>query len=120
MSSQKDEKKEVAAFVNVNDPTFLAVKGFIEDKFAAKSYVKNLAQAIVVTYQKHGTVNLRCIGAGAVNHAVKAMIIAFGDSKKKGIDLYFLPSFATVQFESGEDRTAIVFNVCDFSPKNSQ
>ena len=100
-----------ANFVNADDPAFLAVKGHFDDKFDAKQYIKQLAQAVFVVYQKHDTAKLRCIGAASLNNAVKAVIIASGEAKKKGFNLATVQSFTTVQFNENEERTAILLEV---------
>ena len=107
---EKDVKKKTV-FANASDPAFLAVKGHFDDREDAKVFIKNLAGAIFVVFQKFETVKLRCIGAAALNNAIKAHIIASGEAKKKGITLALVPSFTTVTFDGGEDRTAIVLEV---------
>lgn len=52
-------------------------------------------------YDGHKPV-LRAIGAGAVNQAVKACVIARGYVATRGIDLVIRPGFANVQGENGE------------------
>ncbi|MFW6129647.1 MAG: stage V sporulation protein S [Atribacterota bacterium] len=100
-----------ANFVNSDDPAFLAVKGHFDEKEDAKRYIKQLAQAIFVVFQKHETAKLRCIGAASLNNAVKAVIIASGEAKKKGFNLALVPSFTTVQFDNNEERTALLCEV---------
>ncbi|MCX6723187.1 MAG: stage V sporulation protein S [Candidatus Staskawiczbacteria bacterium] len=95
-------------FVDSDDPTFLAVKGYFENKIEAKNYIKNLAKAILVVYQKHNKVNLRCVGAASVNNATKALARARDESK---LNLVSAPSFTSVTFDGDVDRTAIVSTV---------
>jgi len=102
-----------AKFIDSDDPTFLAVKGHFEDKEEAKTYIKNLAKAIAVVFQKHTVVNLRCIGAASLNNAIKAQIIAAGEISKKGVTLVGIPSFTTVIFNGNEERTAIVLQIIE-------
>ena len=109
MTNSKDDKMK---FVNSDDPAFLAVKGHFDNKEDAKDFVKGLAKAISVVYQKYGSAKLRCIGAAALNNAIKATIIASGEASKKGVHFALAPSFTTVAF-SGEDRTAIVLEVVE-------
>lgn len=61
-------------------------------------------------YDGHRPV-LRAIGAGALNQALKACIIARGYVAARGIDLVVRPGFATVNGEQGEDTTAITLLV---------
>ena len=96
------------SFVDSDDPTFLAVKGYFDDKLVAKKYVKNLAKAILVVNQKHNMVKLRCIGAASLNNAIKAIIIAINEGE---LDLTITPSFTSVVFDGDVDRTAIVLQV---------
>jgi len=107
MSETRDGNRK-NSFVDSDDPTFLAVKGYFEDKLAAKSYVKNLAKAVLVVYQKHNKANLRCVGAASINNGIKAVAVAIGDSN---LDLVISPSFTSVSFDGDLDRTAIVLGV---------
>ena len=107
MAETSDGNKK-NTFVDSDDPTFLAVKGYFEDKLAAKKYVKNLSKAILVVHQKHNMVKLRCIGAAALNNAVKAVIIAINEG---GLNFVVTPSFTSVVFDGDIDRTAIVLQI---------
>lgn len=63
---------------------------------------KELAAVIShAIYDNHKPV-LRAVGAGAVNQAIKACVIARGFVATRGIDLVVKPGFATVMGESGE------------------
>jgi stage V sporulation protein S len=53
---------------------------------------------------------LRAIGAGAVNQAVKALVVAQGYVAQRGLVLANRPGFITIPLD-GEERTAIVFHV---------
>ncbi|KKC30304.1 hypothetical protein CDSM653_00655 [Caldanaerobacter subterraneus subsp. pacificus DSM 12653] len=53
---------------------------------------------------------IQAIGAGAVNHAVKAIAIARGFVAPNGIDLVMVPAFVEVEID-GEKRTAMKFIV---------
>jgi stage V sporulation protein S len=65
-------------------------------RVTAAANAKDLASAIAHgLYDGHRPV-LRAIGAGAVNQAVKALIIARGFVATRGIDLMFRPGFAEV------------------------
>jgi len=117
MSETSDGNKKKKNFVDSDDPTFLAVKGYFEDKIAAKNYVKNLAKAVLVVYQKHNKANLRCVGAASINNGVKAVAVARGDSS---LDLVISPSFTSVSFDGDLDRTAIVLNVTCLAPEEGE
>jgi len=105
------------SFVDSDDPTFLAVKGYFDDKLAAKNYVKNLAKAVLVVYQKHNKANLRCVGAASINNGIKSVAVARSES---GLDLVISPSFTSVSFDGDLDRTAIVLNVMCLAPEESE
>ena len=92
--------------VKTEDDTLLLVSGKVGDK----EYVKKLSNAISQVYHKHKAVKLRCVGAAAVNNAVKAFIISKGESQKRGDSLLLDPSFTTVSFH-GEEKTGIILEV---------
>lgn len=77
-------------------------------KIAAKSEPKAVAGALATVIRNSKGVELQAIGAGAVNQAVKAIIISRGYLSPNGIDIVFAPSFANVTID-GEERTAIRF-----------
>ena len=58
--------------------------------------------------EKHAEV--QAIGAGAVNQAVKAMVLAKNFLEQDGIDIAFVPEFVNVEID-GKVRTAIKFVV---------
>lgn len=76
----------------------------------ATSNPASLASAISHGVYDSKTVQLRAIGAGAVNQSVKAMAIAQSFVGSRGISLVFKPGFDTVSMPDG-DITAIVFRV---------
>ena len=112
MVEQTKDVSQKVAFANSEDPAFLAVKGHFDTKEDATKYVKGLAQAISVVFQKHQNVKLRCIGAGATNNALKAAAITRLDYLPKGINLVVEPDFTTVSFEDG-DRTGMLLKVVE-------
>jgi stage V sporulation protein SpoVS len=97
--------------VNAADPGLLLIKGKNGEN---KDYVKKLAHAILIVIGKFGYANLKCVGASAVNNAIKAVTIASGEAKKRGVNLVVSPSFQEANFGSGDssvEKTAIVLNV---------
>ncbi len=92
------------------DETLLLVSGSKGSKDKDKDYVKKLSNAILQVFSKHDAVKLRCVGAASLNNAVKAFIIAKGESQKKGDSLLLDPSFTTVKFK-GEEKTGIVLDI---------
>jgi len=107
-NGEKDVNKEESGQNNSN---LLLIKGNIGEKEDAKNYVKKLSQALLVVIQKYDSAKMRCVGAAAVNNAVKAEIIASGEAKKKGINLALVGSFQTVTFGKDDERTAVVLEV---------
>jgi Uncharacterized protein conserved in bacteria len=75
-------------------------------KVAADSRPPAVAGAIAGAIREQGKVDVRAIGASAVNQAVKAVAIARGYLMPEGIDIVCIPSFAEVMID-GQERTAI-------------
>jgi len=117
--TEENEVKPRGKFNDSSDPTLLAVRGQYENKDEAKVYIKGLAKAISVVFQKHQTVKLRCIGAASLNNAIKAHIIASGEASKKGVSLALIPSFTTVSLDGDLERTAVVLEVIDYDEKST-
>lgn len=74
-------------------------------KVSSKSNPVSIAGALTV-YIKEGDVELNCIGAGALNQAVKSIAIARGYVAPLGKDLICIPAFMDVTIGE-EERTAI-------------
>lgn len=81
-----------------------------ELRVAARTPTAELASAISHAIYDGKRVTLRAIGAGAVNQAVKAMVVAQGYAAQRGLMLANRPGFVSVTMD-GEERTAIVFHV---------
>ena len=79
-------------------------------KVKAVSRTAGVAGAIagVIREEKHAEV--QAIGAGAVNQAVKALVLAHSFLEQDGIDIFFVPEFVNVEID-GNMRTAIKFVV---------
>lgn len=77
-------------------------------KVSSKSTPNSVAGAIVANLKENREkkVELKCVGAGAVNQAVKAIAIARGFVSPLGKELYVVPCFDDVKIDS-EERTAI-------------
>ena len=75
-------------------------------KVSANSRTAAVAGAIagVMREQKHAEV--QAIGAGAVNQAVKALVLATGYLTNDGISIVCMPEFVEVDID-GKIRTAI-------------
>lgn len=79
-------------------------------KVRAVSRTAAVAGAIagVIRDEKHA--EIQAIGAGAVNQAIKAMVLAKNFLEQDGIEIAFVPEFVNVEID-GKVRTAIKFVV---------
>lgn len=75
-------------------------------KVASQSNPNSVAGALANTIREKGGAELQAIGAGALNQAIKAIIIARGYVAPSGIDLACVPAFTDIEI-NGEERTAI-------------
>jgi len=80
-------------------------------KVAASSKATALAGAIAWAIRQHEDVELVAIGAGAVNQSTKAVAIARTYLALEGLDLFMVPSFATVATPNEDERTALRLSV---------
>ena len=79
---------------------------------SGSSPVKETAGSIMKCYTESGehNIELRAIGAGAVNQAVKALATARSLFAQKGLDLSVKPGYDEVDV-NGTTKTVIVFRV---------
>jgi stage V sporulation protein S len=88
-------------------------------KVAGNSRTAAVAGAIAGVFREHRRAEVQAIGAGAVNQAVKAIVLAGSYLKGDGYAIAFMPRFADVDIE-GKIRTAVKFYVFlyegEFSP----
>jgi stage V sporulation protein S len=75
-------------------------------KVSANSRTAAVAGAIAGVVREHHRAVVQAIGAGAVNQAVKALILATGYLQNDGIQVSCVPEFADVTIED-KVRTAI-------------
>ncbi len=75
-------------------------------KVSATSRTAAVAGAIAGIVREHHRAEIQAIGAGAVNQAVKALIVATGYLQLDGIYVRCVPEFADVTIED-KVRTAI-------------
>jgi stage V sporulation protein S len=75
-------------------------------KVSADSRTAAVAGAIAGVIREHRHAEVQAIGAGAVNQAIKALVLATGYLKQDGIDVACVPEFADVTIED-QIRTAI-------------
>ena len=75
-------------------------------KVSANSRTSAVAGAIAGVIREHHRAEVQAIGAGAINQAVKALVLATGYLKNDGIFISCVPEFADVTIED-KVRTAI-------------
>src|SRR6186713_418228 len=75
-------------------------------KVSATSRTSAVAGAIAGVVREQHRAEVQAIGAGAVNQAVKALVLATGYLRQDGIQVFFVPEFADVTIEENV-RTAI-------------
>ena len=75
-------------------------------KVSSKSSPASVAGAIAGMVKDGVPVNIQCVGAGAVNQAIKAIAIARGFLIPTGFDISCAPVFSDILI-NGESRTAI-------------
>jgi stage V sporulation protein S len=75
-------------------------------KVSATSRTSAVAGAIAGVVREHKRAEVQAIGAGAVNQAIKALILATGYLKNDDIFVVCVPEFVDVEIED-KIRTAI-------------
>jgi stage V sporulation protein S len=75
-------------------------------KVSATSRTAAVAGAIAGIVREHHYAEIQAIGAGAVNQAVKALVVATGYLRLDGIQVHCVPEFAEVTIED-KTRTAV-------------
>ena len=75
-------------------------------KVSANSRTSAVAGAIAGVVRENKRADVQAIGAGAVNQAVKALVLAIGYLRNDGIDVVCVPEFADVTIDD-KVRTAI-------------
>lgn len=79
-------------------------------RVSASSNPQSVASAIAHSVYETRKCDIRAVGAGAVNQAVKAIAIARGYAAPRGLDLVCVPGFASIESRDGQ-ISAIVFSV---------
>lgn len=79
-------------------------------KVSAQSQPKSVAGALAAVLRENSAAEVQAVGAGAVNQAIKAIVITRGFVAPNGIDLVVIPAFTEIMIE-GDERTAIKFIV---------
>jgi len=75
-------------------------------KVKANSRTAAVAGAIAGVMREHRYAEVQAIGAGAVNQAIKALVLAKGYLAEDGIPIICIPEFVDVDID-GKVRTAI-------------
>jgi len=75
-------------------------------KVKATSRTAAVAGAIAGVVREHNRAEVQAIGAGAINQAVKALVLAKGYLAEDGIPIICIPEFVDVDID-GKVRTAI-------------
>lgn len=75
-------------------------------KVSGSSRTSAVAGAIAGVFRENKRADVQAIGAGAVNQAVKAVIVARGYLKEDGYDVICMPEFVDVEIDD-KVRTAI-------------
>ena len=89
-------------------------------KVSATSRTAAVAGAIAGVVREHQRAEVQAIGAGAVNQAMKALILATGYLRLDGINVSCVPEFVEITIED-KVRTAIKLVVePDPSPDSSK
>lgn len=76
-------------------------------KVSSTSSVPQLSGSIVISIEEGNNVEVRAVGAGAVNQMYKALASARGVLAAKGKDLYIKPGFDEIK-EEDSIRTVMV------------
>lgn len=79
-------------------------------KVSSNSNPTSIAGVISALIKQYKFIELRAVGAGAVNQAVKAIAIARGYTAPNGIDLICIPAFDCVEINN-EEKSIIKFIV---------
>ncbi|MBT3239877.1 MAG: stage V sporulation protein S [Chloroflexi bacterium] len=79
-------------------------------KVSSNSRTSAVAGAIAGVFRDNKLAEIQAIGAGAVNQAVKACVLAKGYLAEDGFDIVFTPEFVDVNIDD-KVRTAIKLTV---------
>lgn len=75
-------------------------------KVSGSSRTSAVAGAIAGVFRENLHAEVQAIGAGAVNQAVKALVLATGYLAEDGYEVIFIPEFVDVEID-GKTRTAV-------------
>lgn len=77
-----------------------------EFRVGKNTNINSLSSAIYTNMKNIEKLELKCIGAAALNQAIKAVATARGISSSCGFDLVIRPNFEEVTIQ-GEEKTSI-------------
>ncbi len=90
-----------------DEPLSVPIAAAVETlKVSTRSNPNSVAGAIAGAVRTSGAVLVQVVGAGALNQATKASVIARGILSDEGLDIVVVPSFADIEID-GEARTAL-------------
>ena len=84
-------------------------------KVSGTSRTSSVAGAIAGVFRENMRAEIQAIGAGAVNQAIKAMVLAKGYLAEDGYEVVFTPEFTDVEIDD-KVRTAIKLIVFERIP----
>lgn len=79
-------------------------------KVSSNSRTSAVAGAIAGIFRDNKLAEIQAIGAGAVNQAIKACVLAKGYLAEDGYDIIFIPEFVDVTIDD-KIRTAVKLSV---------
>ena len=68
-------------------------------KVSSQSRTASVAGAIAGIVREEGKAEIQMIGAGSINQAMKAMVLARGYLKEDGLDVICYPEFVDLDFD---------------------
>ena len=91
-------------------------KAFDVIKVSNSSDVNKVAGAIASMFKETGKAKMRMIGVGAINQAIKSVIIARSFLVSTGIEISIVPSFTTAiihdqETDQDKETTAVEFRI---------
>lgn len=96
-----------------DEPLTVPIAATLETlKVSTRSNPNSVAGAIAGAVRTSGAVVIQVVGAGALNQATKASVIARGILSDEGLDIVVVPSFADIEID-GEARTALRLRIED-------
>ena len=79
-------------------------------RVSSKSSVPQLAGSIVISIEEGSNVEVRAVGASAVNQMYKSIASARGTLAAKGKDLLIKPGFDEIK-EDGQEKTVMIAHI---------